>query len=162
MISEKQSKKFCKDDITEIDNYELAINDTRHIWHCHHRMESDEHKSRNQLIDEGLYYHRPACELVFLSPSEHAKLHHTGKNHNGNNNPMYGKKHTEETKKKISKRAFKKPILQYTKDGVFIKEWISAIEASNALGIDRSTIVKICRGKKSHKSLGGFVWRYKQ
>ena len=160
MISEKQSKKFCKDDITEIENYELAINDTSHIWHCHHRRESI--YTRDGLKEIGEYFHRPACELVFLSPSEHAKLHFTGKNNKGDNNPMYGKKHTEETKKKISKRAFKKPILQYTKDGVFIKEWISAFEASNVLGIDRSSIVKICRGKKSHKSLGGFVWRYKQ
>ena len=32
-------KYFCKDDITKIENYELAMADTEEVWHCHHRLE---------------------------------------------------------------------------------------------------------------------------
>ena len=51
-----------------------------------------------------------------------------------------------------------KPIIQYTKDGEFIKEWTSAKEASRVLGINPSHITQCCKGKL--KSAGGFVWTY--
>lgn len=87
------------------------------------------------------------------------------------------KKHTEETKQKISdnkKEYFKdkenhpmygkispnrKPIQQYTKDMTFIKEWDSAKSASLELGIDSSGIGKCCKGR--YKMCGGFIWKYK-
>lgn len=69
-----------------------------------------------------------------------------------------GKKHSEETKRKLSK-AFSKPIQQYTKDMVFIREWQSATQASKELGIDNSAIIKVCRGRK--KTCNGYIWRYK-
>ena len=78
MIS-KNVKKFCYEDISLIKNYELAINDNKHIWDCHHRKETDEGLSRKQLIELGLYYGRPASELILLTHSEHMSLHCTGK-----------------------------------------------------------------------------------
>ena len=53
-----------------------------------------------------------------------------------------------------------KPILQYTKDGVFIKEWTSEIEASRVIGINQGNITKCCQDKR--KSAGGFVWKYSE
>ena len=44
-----------------------------------------------------MYYKRPADELIFLTNAEHIKLHSSGENH-----PMYGKHHTEESRKKMS------------------------------------------------------------
>ena len=38
MINRKSVSSFCKDDISKIENYEQAINDTKR-WVCHHRLE---------------------------------------------------------------------------------------------------------------------------
>lgn len=83
---------FCSDDYSLIENYELAINDAAQTWHCHHKKETDEGLSTKQLIELGIYYGRPANELIFLTPSEHKHLHH----------PFYGKHHTEESKQRMS------------------------------------------------------------
>lgn len=37
MINEKQAKKYCRDDLSKIENYEQAIADTTRTWHLHHR-----------------------------------------------------------------------------------------------------------------------------
>lgn len=78
----------------------------------------------------------------------------------GENNPMYGKQHTEETKKKMSE-SLKKPIQQYTLDMVFICEWDSATDVEKELNLNQSSISKCCKNKR-YKSVGGFVWRYKE
>jgi hypothetical protein len=74
-----------------------------------------------------------------------------------------------EVKRKISdsiKKAFKEgrlqkkviSINQYTKDGVFIKQWDSITEAANSLKLFQQNISTCCRGKS--KICGGFIWRY--
>lgn len=35
MINEKQARKYCKEDISKIKNYEKAIADTTKTWQCH-------------------------------------------------------------------------------------------------------------------------------
>ena len=88
----------------------------------------------------------------------------------GNNSPL-----TEETKRKIgyankghlvSEHVRKRlreckslPVVQYSLDGEFIKEWESATAVETELGIDRSSIGKCCKEKAV--CAGGFVWRYK-
>lgn len=49
-------------------------------------------------------------------------------------------------------------IEQYTKNMERIKLWDSVSEAQRCLGIQATTIVKCCKGKK--KTAGGFVWKY--
>ena len=51
-----------------------------------------------------------------------------------------------------------KSVLQFSKDGNFIKKWDFIKQASDELKIDRSDITKCCKGKK--KSAGGFMWSY--
>ena len=51
-----------------------------------------------------------------------------------------------------------KTIYQYSKEGVFIKEWSSASEIQNTLRIDSSSVLKNCKGKLS--STKGFIWSY--
>ena len=94
MINEKITR-FCKN-YTEIENYENAINDNTQTWHCHHKKEIEEGKTPRQLKHEGLYYNRPPQEFIFLTKSEHKKLHNIGKKY------FLGKHHTEETKRKQS------------------------------------------------------------
>lgn len=50
------------------------------------------------------------------------------------------------------------PVGQYTKDNVFIKKFSGACEAKDELNIDRSTILKVCKGIR--KTAGGFIWKY--
>lgn len=75
---------YCiPEQIEQIENYELAKKDNFNGWHIHHRLEthnSDGEKrlvnlSREELIALDMYYNRPANELIFLTNSEHMKLH---------------------------------------------------------------------------------------
>ena len=74
----KSAKYFCSEDISLIENYEEAVNDPN-TWHCHHRLELDDEghrlNTRNELKEKGLYFNRPASELIFLKASDHMKLH---------------------------------------------------------------------------------------
>ena len=112
MICERTIKKFCKDDISLIENYDKAIADKTQVWQCHHRRETI--YSAKELIDIGEYYNRPACELIFLTPANHRRLHNLGKHHseesrkkmseahNGKPSCMKGKHHSAESRKNIS------------------------------------------------------------
>ena len=95
MISKRSAKAFCREDISLIENYDKAVSDTTRMWHCHHRRETI--FSKSDLIEIGEYYNRPACELIFLTPTDHHRLHNLGK-------PAWNKgKHlSEDTRKKLS------------------------------------------------------------
>ena len=55
----------------------------------------------------------------------------------------------------------RKAVLQYRLDGVFIKEWPNATQASHGLGMNiNGDIGLVCKGIK--KSAGGFLWKYKE
>lgn len=69
-------------------------------WVLHHRREIDESLSMNDLIDRLLYYMRPVSELIFLTPSEHQKLH--TKNKKAWNKGIKTGPLSEEHKEKIS------------------------------------------------------------
>lgn len=77
MIRGTHAETYCCEDISEIENYELAVNDTEHVWCCHHRLEisNGEVVSMEELINRGLYWNRPASELIFLRHDEHSRLH---------------------------------------------------------------------------------------
>lgn len=85
--------------------------------------------------------------------------HHSEETKKKNSASKKGKKILEETRRKISESK-KKPVLQYTKDGKFIKEYESTKDAGNELLIEPSSITKCCKGKK--KSCGGYIWKYKE
>lgn len=87
-------KRFCCDDPSQIEGYADAVN-SPDVYDCHHRKEIDNGKvtSRKELKEQGLYYHRPAEELIFLSKAEHRRLHYKGK------------PHSEEHKRKLSEAA---------------------------------------------------------
>ena len=103
MINEYMVKKFCKEDISKIKNYDKAVNDTTQTWHCHHRDEVRilpsgiiVIRSRQELIENDRYYNCPANELIFLTKEEHTRLH-------TKYNPLLkSKHHSEETRRKIS------------------------------------------------------------
>ena len=118
MIDVRIAKKYCRDDLTKIENYDKAVADTSQTWHLHHRLEltldGKFALSRDQLKMHDMYYHRPYYELIFLTHAEHSRLHKKGRTvtnetrkkmseaKKGENNPFYGKLHSEETRRKMS------------------------------------------------------------
>ena len=97
------NKRFCKEP-EKIENYEKAKADNFKGWHCHHRLEThtpdgkrrDVDISHRDLIALGMYYNRPASELIFLPASEH-------------NAYKKGKPRSEETRRKIAEAHKGKP-----------------------------------------------------
>lgn len=114
MINERQARKLCKEDISKIKNYDLAIADKTQTWHCHHMTETWWNCSAKDLIENECYYHRKACELIFLTRAEHVRLHMKGKTvtdetrkkmseaQKGEKHPLFGTHTSEVTRKKIS------------------------------------------------------------
>ena len=129
---------FCKD-YENIENYDKAKAVNFKGWDCHHRLETHNSDGERRLVDItvkelkalGMYYNRPASELIFIKHSEHTSLRkvseetkkklsraNKGKKISeetrkkisegnkgkqaGENNPFYGKHHSEESKQKMS------------------------------------------------------------
>ena len=161
MINEIHSKRYCSDDISLIENYHQAIADKERKWEIHHRRECDENGrtlfTRKQLKEMNVYYKRPASELIFVTRSMHYKIHRELHEKGGKTLGKIGG--GSEAAKKAVKEKCSIPILQFTKDGEFIKEWPSMAEAHRKLRISQGNIWACCQGKL--KSTGGFRWRYK-
>ena len=75
MITIKTAKKYCSEDISKIENYALAVNDKTRTWVVHHRAEILPCGRYKQVTLKkfGLYWNRPADELVFMLDTEHKK-----------------------------------------------------------------------------------------
>ena len=119
-------KLYCKD-YENIENYDKAKVDNFVGWDCHHRLETHNSDGVRRLVDISaaelkaldMYYNRPSSELIFIKHGEHKSLHQKGRclseehkkklseakkgKYAGEKNPMYGKKHSEEVRNKISR-----------------------------------------------------------
>jgi hypothetical protein len=77
----KRLMKYCRN-YTEIENYEEALKDDFHGWICHHRLEltlyGEFAHTPQELERLGMYYNRPAFELIFLRRKEHQAIHNKG------------------------------------------------------------------------------------
>ena len=62
---------------------------------------------------------------------------------------------------KLKNGILSKPVEQYCKNGMFIMEYPSAIEASRVLGLNVSGIISCCNSNKKYSNCGGFQWKYK-
>lgn len=75
---------------------------------------------------------------------------------------VLSEKHTENFLKgaRENYKKIRKPVIQKTLDGVFIKEYDSIVTATHELGLENgSTISNVCHGKK--KTCRGFLWEFK-
>ena len=111
MISLETVTKYCKD-YTKIENYDKAVADTSQTWECHHRLETHRRNgtlrkfilSSRFLKERGVYYNRPASELIFLTCSEHNALPKPEETRRKMSEAQKKVKHkpmSEETKRKI-------------------------------------------------------------
>ena len=156
-------KTFCCEDLSLIENYELAINDTTQMWECHHRGEilPCGRFSRDDLKKFGLYFNRPATELIFLTKAEHTRLHFKGVPRgpfSEAHKKALSEAHKDHSVSEEHRAKLSKKILQFTKSGEFIREWPSMRETSRQLKINCGHICSCCNGK--YKSAGGYVWEY--
>ena len=53
------------------------------------------------------------------------------------------------------------PVVQFDKNGNFVAEYKSIIEAARRTGIATTHICNCCQHKPGHYSAGGFIWIYK-
>lgn len=54
-----------------------------------------------------------------------------------------------------------KTVLQFTKDGKFLKEWVSLSEIRRTLGYDIGLISACCNGEPHNKTAYGYIWKFK-
>lgn len=107
------------------------------------------------IVSESLKGHK-------VSDEARAKISKNHANVNAENNPMYGKHHTNEAKLKVSmankgKRSARRncnPVFCVELDMVFD----DATDAGKKLNIDSSAILKCCRGER--KTCGGYQWQF--
>ena len=58
------------------------------------------------------------------------------------------------------KKSRNRQILQFDKNGFFIKKWDYIKQVMDILGINDASIVLCAKGKR--KTAGGFIWRYQE
>jgi group I intron endonuclease len=73
-----------------------------------------------------------------------------GERQGGDKNPMWGKPCKTRT-----------PIQQFTKEGVFVKEY-DYISQVKEYGFGPSNVMYCARGAKNYKTVGGFIWKFKE
>lgn len=73
-------------------------------------------------------------------------------------NEEYGKDLDDSEIRKLKIHGLSKNVLQYNKNGDFIREYMSITDASNILHIPTTNICKCCN--KKLKSIGGYIFRY--
>ena len=140
MIS-SNAKRYCRDDISLIKNYDKALADETEVWFVHHRNgEPFTGFKRADLIKMNMYYKRPASELMFVNNDMHDEIHGNSKNWGTANK---GKKASAETKKKMSDARKGKELSAETKSKM------SAARLGKALSSDHKTAISM--GLKGHK-----------
>ena len=163
---EPYSQCFCtKPEL--IENYDKAIADKTQVWECHHRRE--EFYSYKELIERGEYFDRPPEELIFLTKSEHHKIDSACKRiaesmkgkRVGENNPFYGKYHSEEAKRKMSVTRKGRPCIWCRKKVLCVETgtiYESATEAAKMTNTRQTYISDACNGRQ--KTAAGYHWKY--
>lgn len=115
--------------------------------------------------------HRLVAEAFIPNPKNLPLVNHKDENPSNNNvnnlewctreyNLNYSTAKERRVKKLTNRKDLSKPVLQYDKNGNFIEEYPSLMDAERKTGVFHSNIGKVCKGK--YRTYGGYVWKYKQ
>ncbi len=130
MFSKKQAVAYCCEPIDTIQGFKEAT-ESLEKYHIHHRFE-DMGLSRKDLMELGLLYNRPACELVFMNGREHNRTHSTRDLSDKYKQTLWGKGHvpefTAEHRQHISEA--KTGVKQSPEHTLHVKEACAAIRAT--------------------------------
>lgn len=99
--------------------------------------------------------HRLVAQAFLPNPNNLPQVNH--KNENKTDNRVENLEWCDQ--KYNCQYSFAKTILQFDKQGNFIKEWSSMIEVEKQLGYGKGNISNCCLGKL--KSAYGYIWKYK-
>lgn len=132
-------------------------------------------RTRNWVMPEDQRKHISECAKERWKNPEYRKRYAENRpDMSGSNNPMYGKKHSEESKRKMSEKATGRKLSAETKErmrhrntkrvyqldlkGNIIGEYESIKFAGEAIGKQSTNIGFCCRNK--NRTCGGYKWRY--
>ena len=123
--------------------------------------------SKNGIV-KNYFVHRLVAEAFLPNPNNYPCVNHKDEDKSNNivsnlewcdvkYNTNYGTRNKRIGKSNTNGK-LSKPVLQYTLDGQFVKEWPSTMEAARN-GFNQGHIIECCRkNRKTHK---GFKWGYK-
>ena len=114
--------------------------------------------------------HRFIAECFIPNPNKLLEINHKNEIKTDNrvenlewcdrrHNINHGTRNKRVCKSLINHPKLSKKVSQFTKDGVFVKEWGSLHEIERVLGFRIGDISKCCNGKRN--SAYGFIWKYK-
>lgn len=129
-------------------------------------------KNTNGYLQVGLYkegkikyfrVHRLVAQAFLPNPNNLPQVNHRNEDKTDNRveniewcnrsyNTNYG------TRNERIAKANSIPILQFTKEGKFVKKWDCSMNIERKLGFHHSNICMCCNGKR--KTAGGYKWHY--